>query len=55
VTTAATEFVEVIPKVSAEASRGDVEITLPSGIQVHAPGNVDREALARLVTAILTC
>jgi len=54
VTTAATEFVEVIPKVSAEAS-GDVEITLPSGIQVHAPGSIDREALARLVTAILTC
>jgi len=47
------EFVEVIP-----AERGaavDYEITLPSGIQVRAPAVVDREELARVVQAILSC
>lgn len=45
-------FIEVIPAGPATA---EIEISLPSGIQVRAPATADRAGLVRLVAAILSC
>jgi hypothetical protein len=46
------DFVEVIP---AGRASEEIEITLPSGVQVRAPAAADRTELVRLVAAILSC
>jgi len=51
---AGADFVEVIPA-GDYATTAEIEIALPSGIQVRAPATADRTTLVRLLTAILSC
>ena len=48
------KFVEVIPS-GRDEPREEIEVRLPGGIVVQVPSSIDRPAVMRLLSAILSC